>query len=376
MISAQSNRISRIPVGLGLIGLAFCLYRLEADPREFFRGYLPACLFWAGIPLGSLALLMIHQLTAGAWGLFIRAVLQASAATLPLIVVFFLPLGFGLPYIYPWVTPEPSLAEVVRKKATYLNLPFFETRTAIVFLVWIGLAGAMRVWSAEPREDSDNGAGRRLRARSAAGLILYGLTVTVFGIDWIMSLEPRWSSTNFGFLMMVSPMVGALAFAVITTCTLALKGEIAQRPGNEIASRLQDLGNLLLAGVMLWSYLEFQQYLAIWYENLPDKITWYLRRNGNGWEWVTWVIALCYGAVPFLMLLSRRVKRDPKLLRAVAALVLAGNLINVYWLTVPPYYPHPAEFPWPDLVPFVGVGALWLTAFLWLLGRLRLRAAR
>ena len=361
----RTSRIARIPLGLGLIGLAFCFYRFDADPQAFLRGYLPACLFWAGIPLGSLALLMIHQLTGGAWGSFIRPVVNASTATLPLIVLFFLPLAFSLNHLYPWAAPEPSLVEVVQKKAAFLNIPFFQTRTAIVFLLWIVLTAAMGVWTVKISEDSNPGR----RTWSAVGLILYGLTVTVFGIDWIMSLEPRWSSTNFGFLMMVSPMVGALALVIITICTLAPNGDRAPCPGDEMAPRLHDLGNLLLAGVMLWSYLEFQQYLAIWYQNLPDKVAWYLRRNGNGWEWVTWTMALSYGALPFLMLLLRRIKRRPEALRAVAALVLVGNLINVYWVTAPAYYPSPTGFGWLDAVSFVAVGALWLTAFLWLLGR-------
>ena len=361
----RTSRIARIPLGLGLIGLAFCFYRFETEPQAVLRGYLPACLFWTGITLGALALLMIHRLTGGAWGAFIRPVLRASAATLPLIVLFFIPPALALGHLYPWVAPEPSLAEAVQKKAAYLNIPFFQARTAISFLLWLILAAALGVWKAQSAQDS--GAGPR--AWSALGLILYGLTITVFGIDWILSLEPRWSSTNFGFLMMVSPMVGALAFAIAAICTLAPNGEPAPRREDEAISRLHDLGNLLLAGVMLWSYLEFQQYLAIWYQNLPEKVDWYLRRNGNGWEWVTWVMALVYGALPFLILLLRRIKRRPETLRAVAVLVLLGNLINVYWLATPAYYPSPGEFGWLDLVSFIAVGALWLTAFLWLLGR-------
>jgi hypothetical protein len=362
----RASPFARITLGLGLIGLAFCIYRFETDPQAFLRGYLPACLFWAGLPLGSLALLMIHQLTGGAWGSFIRTVLQATAATMPLIVLFFLPLAMGLKHLYPWAAPDPSLTEIVRPKAAYLNIPFFQIRTAIAFALWLGLAAALGAWNAKPSEQ-DSHLGHRLRAWSAMGLILYGLTVTVFGIDWIMSLEPRWSSTNFGFLMMVGPMVGALAYAVITVCTLALTGDGTQRGQDEIAPRLHDLGNLLLAGLMLWSYLEFQQYLAIWYQNLPDKVSWYLRRNGDGWEWVTGIMALSYGALPFLMLLSRRFKRRPGTLRVAAALVLAGNLINAYWLTAPAYHLRPSGLGWPDLVSFVALGAAWLTAFLWLL---------
>lgn len=373
MSASGIPRIAWIFLIVGLAGLGLCLLLFGPDPRAFFRGYLPACLFWAQISLGSLALLMIHQLTGGGWGIFIRPGLKAAAATLPLTALLFVPLGLGLAEIYPWMSPDSSLKGGMENKLAYLNATFFRLREAVVFLAWIILAAGLRVWTVKPPQHARAKAiERNLRRWSALGLIGYGLAVSVFGIDWIMSLEPRWSSTNFGFLMMASPWVAALAFAIVTVCAAPM-GQSDAIHAAEASSRLHDLGNLLLAGIMLWTYLEFQQYLAIWYENLPDKVTWYLKRNRDGWEWVTWAMALCYSALPFLLLLSRRIKRSRRTLGALATLVLAGNLMNVYWLVTPSLYPGPAAFSWLNAALFVAIGGLWLAAFAGLLGRLQVK---
>lgn len=368
MTTAFVDRCSRLLLLIGLVGFSLCLIRFRLDTAPLLRGYLPACLFWTGVPLGSLSLLMIHHLTGGAWGVLIRPALQSAAATLPVNALLFLPLVLGIEDLYPWAAPEPALAEIASKKAVYLNITFFETRALVVFLAWLGLACALQVWSRTPQGGTDAASTQHLRRWSAAGLIIYGISVTLYGVDWIMSLQPRWTSTNFGFLMMAGPMVSALAFAIIAVCIGVSKRE--QGACREsTASRLHDLGNLLLAGVMLWSYLEFQQYLAIWYENLPDKVIWYLQRNRNGWQWITWSMALVYAALPMALLLLRRIKRSPRALPAVAALVLTGNLLNVYWLTAPAYFVRPAEFRWLDAASFLGIGGLWLAAFLWQFGR-------
>jgi hypothetical protein len=358
-----------IPIALAVGGIAFvlCLLRLGWSPDAFFRGYLPACLFWIGIPVGSLALLMIHRLTGGAWGIFIRPVLAASAGVLPVNVLFFIPLIFGLARLYVWAEPGWPPAGVAGGKAVYLQPGFFLFREAIVFALWLGLAAALGLWRGVPKASSypsplPEGEG----AQSAIGLIVYGLTVTVFAIDWIMSLEPRWSSANIGFLAAVEPMLAALAFATAALCVLVRDGRY---PPALSASRLQDLGGLLLAFVLLWGYLAFQQYLTIWSENLPDKAIWYVRRNHGGWRGWSWTLAIVAGALPFFLLLSHNLKRDPRRLIWTAGLVLAGCLLNTYWTVMPSFYPTPDGLSFLDLLPFVGIGGLWLAAFLWMLPR-------
>ena len=315
----------------------------------FFQAWLPACLFWLSLSLGALAILMIHGLTGGAWGQFVAGPLRAAAGTLPAVALLFVPLGFGVEALFPWVR------EPMPEKSAYLNIPFFEIRTVIYFLIWIGLAAALDTWRRRPSAEPATG-------QSAAGLILHGLTVSFFAIDWIMSLEPHWYSTAIGFVVAASQVTGGLAFAILIT------GLTRREAWDEDAiARFQDLGNLLLAGVMFWTYVAFMQYLIIWSGDLPHEIGWYLHRTHNGWEQVGLLLVGLHFVIPFAALCSRRVKRTPKLLMGVAAVVLLGRLLDVWWL-VKPAFPEQAPLPnWLDAAALAGVGLVWLTVFTWLL---------
>lgn len=353
---------------LALAGVLLSYQQLRIAGNRFLPGYLPACLFWVQIAVGSLAVMMIHNLTGGDWGELIRPGLKAAAATLPLAALLLVPLGMDLGAVYPWVSPEGAVADSMRSKPAYLTPAWFQTREIGIFLSWMVLAAGLRVWSDRTPRLQRSAVSHRI-GWNAFGLIVYGISVTVFGIDWVMSLEPRWSSTNFGFLLMAGPLLGASAFAVVfsslTTC--------GTTPGHprcgHAASVHRDLGNLLLAGVLLWSYLEFQQYLAIWYENLPDRVIWYLARTGGGWQRITGLMAACYAVLPVALLLFRRVKSSPTWLGGVAALVLVGNLLNTYWSVIPSYRTHTTDQVRLDAAIWLATAGFWLAAFLWLFGR-------
>jgi hypothetical protein len=354
-----------IALAVGIIALLLSLLRLASSPEGFFRSYLPAWLFWIAIPVGSMAWLMIHRLTGGGWGMFARPVLAAGAGALPVNALLFLPLAFGLRFLYGWAGPEHP--ELAGGKALWLRPGFFLAREAVVLALWLGLAWMLGVWSGKksyrtPPHPNPLPEGEGVK--SALGLIVFGLTVTVFAIDWIMSLEPRWASTNIGFLAAASLLLLALAFCTSTLCLLA-----PERPSPSAAARFGDLGGLLLAFVLLWSYLAFEQYLTIWAENLPDKVVWYVQRNADGWRGWSWTLAAVAGALPFFLLLSRDLKRDPRRLVWAVRLILAGGLLDIYWQTMPGFYGTPRLLSVLDLLPLIGIGGLWMAAYLWLLPR-------
>src|SRR5258706_10048161 len=117
---------------VGVVFTALMVIGALTDRAQFFRAYLVGFIFWAGITLGSLALLMLQHLTGGAWGVVIRRVLEASTRTLPLILLLFIPVVVGLKQIYPWMNPAEMNSDVLRLKAAkYLNPSFFVTRAAI-----------------------------------------------------------------------------------------------------------------------------------------------------------------------------------------------------------------------------------------------------
>ncbi len=359
----QLDRLQRQSLMIGVVGLLLYTVGGWANPEQFFRSYLLAYVFWVGISLGSLGVVMLHHLTGGGWGFVIRRLLESGTRTLPLMALLFVPLLFGMSDLYVWARPDAVAAdEILQHKSAYLNPSFFMLRTAIYFAAWIGVASLLNRWSGEQDRTAAPGLTRRLQLLSGPGLVLYGLTVTFASVDWVMSLEPHWFSSIYGILFMVGQGLASLAFAT------ALAVALADRPPlSELVSpaRLHDLGNLLLAFVMLWTYIAFSQFLIIWSGNLPEEIPWYLHRTGGGWQWIGLFLLAFHFALPFLLLLSRQIKRDARMLMIVSAAIIAMRLVDLYWLVVPAFHPDGVRLHWMDLAAPVGIGGLWMAVFAW-----------
>jgi len=354
---------------IGVLGLVVFVLTALIDRAAFFQGYLVAYLFWAGIPLGSLALLMLQHLTGGQWGLVIRRTLEASTRTLPLFVLLFVPIIVGAGYLYPWMNHE-LMAEkpVLADKARYLNLSFFIVRAAIYFAIWLGAAYLLNSWSLRQDRAADRGSTKKMRMLSGPGLVFFILAVSFAAIDWSMSLRPEWYSTIYGLIYVAAWALSALAFT-----TLALSQLWKQETLSRVvkASHFHDLGKLLLALVMLWAYFAFSQFLIIWSGNLPEEIHWYLPRVKGAWGAIALVVVIFHFGFPFLLLLTRRVKRDPKILALVASLVLLMRLLDQFWMILPEFdHGHTSLMSVAAaVVAQVGIGGLWLATFLWQLGK-------
>jgi hypothetical protein len=349
-------------LAVGLIAAVLCAGGALIFPPVFFRAYLSAYIFWIGIPVGALALLMLHHLVGGRWGFMIQRVLEAAIQTLPLMALLFIPLLFGLADLYPWAQTEVVAADpLLQQKSAYLNIPFFIARAVAYFAVWIVLGRLLVTWSLQQDRSADDTLTLRLQRLSGPGLVLYGLTVSFAVIDWIMSLEPKWYSTIFGMIFMVSFGLAAMALAILATRFLETEKPLAQVVSPD---RWHDLGNLLLALVMFWAYLNFSQFLLIWSENLAEEIPWYLHRIGGGWEWVAVALILFQFALPFILLLSRNTKRHSRTLAAVAAAILFMHWLDILWMVVPSFYPARFHFHWLDIAAPVAIGGLWLAAFI------------
>jgi hypothetical protein len=338
---------------------------LRGRPDPVLPGVLLAYIYWFGIGLGSLALLMMQHLTGGAWGVMIRRVLEAAAGTLPLMAIMFVPITFGFPYLYPWTDLQKVQADpVLLEKTAYLNVPFFVARAGIYFAAWVGMAALLTQWSRRQDETGEARYADRMRKLSGAGLVVWGVTVTFASVDWLMSLEPHWFSTIFGILMIGGLGLGAMAFSIIAPVAVG-----ATARGVVKRAHFHDLGNLLLTFVVLWAYFSFSQLLIIWSGNLPEEIPWYLHRIGGGWAAVAIVVAVFYFAVPFILLLSRRTKQRGRSLAVVAAGVLAARLADLFYLIAPEFSQQGFAVHALDLAAVVGIGGLWVALFAWQLGR-------
>jgi hypothetical protein len=364
----EIGRIQQRSLIIGVVGIVLLLIGalLVAEPAQFFRSYLIGYIFWMGIALGCLAICMLQHLSGGAWGLVIRRLLESATRTLPLMALLFLPLILGAyKYgLYPWAVAEKvSSSKLLQHKAEYyLNMPFFLGRAVFYFGVWIGLTYFLNKWSREQDASSDPQITRRLQVLSGPGLVLYGLTVTFASIDWVMSLEPEWFSTIFGILFMGGQGVSAMAF-VIAMAVLLAKREPMSRVF--APNHFHDLGKLLLAFVMLWAYFNFSQFLIIWAGNLPEEIPWYLHRLRGGWQWFGLALVVFHFALPFLLLLSRDLKRSARKLVGIAVLVIVMRFVDLFWMIAPEFSHGGFHIHWMDIIAPIGVGGLWLAAFMW-----------
>ncbi|MFN8454464.1 MAG: hypothetical protein U0401_07290 [Anaerolineae bacterium] len=358
------NAIRQTSLIVGGVGLLAGVAGAFLNPAQFWQSYLLAYIFWLQFPLGCLAVLMLHHLVGGRWGFVIRRWLESGAMTLPALAVLFIPLLLGLSQLYHWTNPDTLAASsLLQHKSLYLNLPFFLARTVAYFVIWIGLAYLLNRWSLEQDRSGEPGLTTKLRRLSAIGMILYVLTATFAAYDWLMSLEPEWFSSIYGVLFIVGQVLAALALAVMGLRFLSAKG----RPLASLVARsdFNDLGNFMLAFVMIWAYIAFSQFLIIWSANIPEEAVWYFHRSQGGWQWVGIVLILFHFVLPFFVLLSRRAKRQAQLLSVLAALMIAMRLVDLFWLIVPAFYPTGLHLHWLDGVMPIALGGIWLAALTW-----------
>lgn len=356
--------VNRVQQGALIVGAVFTVLFVIGffvNRDQFFQSYLFAFSFWAGISIGSLALLMLQHLTGGGWGLVIRRVLEAATRTLPLVLILFVPIVLGAHRLYRW-SDAHEVAEhpVLKEKSKYLNLPFFTVRAAIYFAIWLALAYFLNRWSLLQDRTADRKYTKNMRVLSGPGMVLFVFTVSFASIDWFMSLDWEWSSTIYGFIFVAAWALSALAFTIAAMAALS-----KHEPMNNVVAQLHfhDLGKLLLALVMLWSYFAFSQFLIIWSGNLPEEIRWYLPRIHGAWGAIALAVVVLHFAFPFLFLLSRSLKRHAGKLVIVAGLILVMRLIDLFWMIEPNFTGAVFHFSWMDLVAPVSMGGLWLGIF-------------
>jgi len=356
----------------GVVGLAVCAIGFVVDPDHLFRAWLIAYLVFLGIALGSMALMMIQHLSGGTWGVF-RRVFEASSRTIPLLAVLFIPVILGMGSLYVWTHEDHVQAdEILRHKAPYLNTPFFIVRAVVYFGVWAALSWILNRLSAR-QDTGDLSVNTTIQRVSGAGLVIYALTITFAGVDWVMSLNPHWYSTLFGFLMMGGQGLAALAFTIVISTFLVQREPMATllRPHH-----FHDLGKLMFAFVMLWAYFNFSQFLLTYAANLIEEIPYMIARMNHGWQYLAVFLIVFHFAVPWLLLLSRRTKRTPERLVIIAAWILFVRYADLYMMVTPEFASsgenlhllageHDSHFfiHWLDLAAPLAVGGLWLWMF-------------
>jgi hypothetical protein len=365
-VTAALNRLQGIAVVVAVIGIVAAAIGAFTNLEQFFHSYHVAFVLWTGVAAGCLGILMLHHMVGGGWGYVTRRFLESGAMMLPFMFVLSLPILFGVHHIFEWSHEDVVRTnEIVRAKTPYLNTTFFVGRTILYFLIWTVLAFLLdRQSTALDRNPDPTRA--RFKIVSGPGILIHALVVTFYSIDFIMSLEPEWFSSIFGLLTIVSQSLAALALCILMLNYLRDKGPFRVEATTQ---RFHDLGNLSLAHVMLWAYMAFSQYLISWSGNLPEEAKWYLNRLEGGWRPLAVGLVIFHFFLPFFLLLSRQTKRRAAVLAGVAVLILLARLADIIWLVEPAFNKARVHISWMDIVLPIGMGGIWMTAFVWYLKR-------
>jgi len=328
-------------------------------PDSFYSAYLTGFMFWLGLSLGCMAILMLYHLVGGAWGTVIRRILEAGMMTLPLMFVLFIPILLNLPKLYFWARPGLTDPKIVEITHSYLNFNGILLRYIVYFAIWFGMAYFLNRWSTE--QDSIAGQSTlRFRAMSSIGLVVYSLTISFAVIDWVMSLQARWISTIYGLLFIAGEALSAYCFCVVVESVLGKR-----KPMSEYLTdtEVHDHGKFMLAFVMVWAYFNFSQWLIIWSGNLPEEIPWYKLRMNGGWEYVGLFLVVFHFAVPFALLLSRQLKRKTRTLVWLASWLMVMRIVDIFW-HIEPVESHPTfHLSWVLFAILAGMGGLWMAYF-------------
>ncbi len=375
---AEITRLRPLALGIGGIALIVWAFGAYFNTEQAMRSWLLGFIFWGGIGIGSLGVLMLQYLTGGAWGLVIRRIVEAGSRTLPMMVLLFVPLAIGVytRSIYEW-THLPITDHVMEQRGIFMTPWFWIVRSLIYFALWGVMVHLLNKWGAAQDKTETVEESRLLLERasrfSGPTMVIYCLVVTFAAVDWVLSLDAHWFSTMWGLLFVAGWVLSCLCFSVAVSAFLSDKAPMDAVLGKR---HFHDLGKLILALVMVWAYFNFSQFLIIWSGNLPEETGWLLTRMKGGWGYIGVALILFHFAFPFLILLQQDFKRRARWIASLAIFILLMRLVDMFYLIGPSprivtdgmeqgaFYVS-----WLDFVGPIAVGGLWLWWFFGELGK-------
>ena len=361
------NRLPVIGGGVAVLGAVLCALLGAGNPKQFFFSWLVSFLFFVSLALGALFFVLIQYATQGGWSIVLRRIGETTFTTIPVMAVLFLPLLFGLGDLYAWAVPGAAEHDaLLRWKAPYLNVPFFLIRAALFFGIWTFMALLYYRGSRGQDATGDPAVSARLRLFAGPGIIVLALTQTFASVDWIMSLTPHWYSTMFGVYFFAGSFVGFIALLSVAAVAMRRAGLLDTVIN---AEHLQDVGKMLFAFMIFWTYIAFSQFFLIWYGNLPEETIWYKARMEGSWLAVSIFIMAGHFVAPFFYLMGRAVKRNGVTLAIGGAWLLLMHFVDLYWQVMPTLHPEGIRPSVLDVAAFVAVGGCFVAAVSWLMRR-------
>ena len=335
------------------VGLLTAVAGLAWSPARAWPNLLLNNVYLLSMALSGALFICIHYLSGAGWSVVLRRVAEAMMSGLPIVAVLMLSMFFGRHTLYPWADPEAMREPLPHDKAAYLSPLLVLLRMAVVLTLWVLLARAIRKASLHQDRDPALEHHQRLITRSAVFIVVFAPTFALGSVDWLMSLDPHWSSTIFAVYVFAGVLVSGLAALTLIVIVLRALGPLKTVVA---AGHLHDLGKLLFAFSTFWAYIWLSQYLLIWYGNLPEEVTHYVHRTDGPWIGLFLLNLFTNWLVPFLVLLSRAAKRSPRVLAGVCLVLLAGHWLDLYLLIMPETWSRPMIGPLEVVIPLSYAG--------------------
>lgn len=353
-----SQRIKTVSVALMFLGAITFAVMLMKDRDRAWHDYLAGYFYFFAISIGGLFFTSVQHLTKAGWSVTVRRFCEAFTAYLPVAAIGGLVLLFGAPSLYEWFDKAKVAADpLLQHKASYLNPTFFVIRLVLFFGMWLFFAKKMVGFSTEQDTTGDEALTVKTVPWSIAFLLTFALSFSLFGVDVLMSLQPQWFSTIFGVYLFAGLFQSTIATMILLIQYCQKKGLLN---GYVDENHMHDLGKFLFAFTVFWAYIAYSQYMLIWYANLPEETIFFLPRVTGSWTYVSACLLIFKFVVPFLALLSRRAKRDPHMLKAIAILILIMQYVDLHWLIFPNLNAEQVLLGLPEILIFGGFAGAFL----------------
>jgi len=337
----------------GAVALVISLIWGFFDREQFAYSWLFAFIYFFTLIIGSLFWTLVHHATDAEWSVVVRRVLENVAMLLPYAFLFFIPLLFCAPILWKWWSVDPHTNEILALKQPYLSHWFFFLRLAIYAIGLTLVARAMMRNSSAQDADGHPRYTIAMRKIAFAGIPVLGVSLTFAAVDWLMGLDYKWFSTMWGVYIFAGAAGSGMCLLVLLTTFLRNKGYL----GFVTMEHYHIMGKLMLAFCVFWAYIGFDQYMLIWYSNIPEETSYFIRRNiGSWWYLSTFLVAFRF-FVPFPILLMQGVKKNPKYICMVAGWILFMQMVDMYLVVMPMYHQKGFAPHLLDLLSLVAIGA-------------------
>lgn len=329
--------IKKVSLGLAVVGILAMIASFAINKTVGWVDFVVNSVYFVMIGLSGVFFLAVTGVMQASWMTPYKRIPEAMTKYLPVGLLFMLATYFGLHTVYEWTHMDIVMNDpILKQKVGYLNETFYMIRMVVIFAIWIFLGMRLRALSKRQDDQPEKDHQSSIMSTSAVGLILFGLSISVAAFDWVMSVEPHWFSTIFGVYLFAGMFVTGIAF--ITLAVIKLK-EWGYLEGVINENHFHDLGKWMFGFSVFWAYIWISQFLLIWYANIPEETMYYTLRMEH-WSGIFFFNVAINFVAPFLLLMSRPAKRNPKRLKIAACVVLVGHFIDLYLMVAPKVFEH------------------------------------